>query len=303
MHTRRLLVALVFTSLAAPAALAQDRATSDAEAILDKMTGHWVMTGTIGKKPTTHDVDVDWALKREYIRIHEVSRDKDASGGIGYEAWIYLRVRSREGYVVVDDRQLRHVREVVVVREVDADAEEVATDQRRSAVQQPAERSLGDRRRHLVPAGKDLEAGVTQPAVDSLATALEGQDLVGSPMGEEDAWLRARRFGGGDDARREGEHVSEDVAVGETQNEGVRGAVGESADGEVSPVHDAALEGSREGALDAWLCASAGGTTRQMTANATKKRRVCIGRAPAEVVIRRSSASGPDTLTASFSAA
>jgi len=90
MNARRLLVAFAFTTVVAPAALAQDQATSAAEALLDKMTGPWVMTGTIGKKPTTHDVDVDWVLKREYIRIHEVSRDKDASGGIGYEAWIYL---------------------------------------------------------------------------------------------------------------------------------------------------------------------------------------------------------------------
>jgi len=90
MHARRLLVAFAFTIVVAPAARAQDQATSAADALLDKMTGHWVMTGTIGKKPTTHDVDVDWVLKREYIRIHEVSRDKDASGGIGYEAWIYL---------------------------------------------------------------------------------------------------------------------------------------------------------------------------------------------------------------------
>jgi hypothetical protein len=90
MHARRLLVAFVLTALVAPAGLAQDQATSAAEALMDKMTGHWVMTGMIGKKPTTHDVDVDWVLKREYVRIHEVSRDRDASGGIGYEAWIYL---------------------------------------------------------------------------------------------------------------------------------------------------------------------------------------------------------------------
>ena len=90
MNARRLLVAFAFTTVVAPAALTQDQATSAAEALLDKMTGPWVMTGTIGKKLTTHDVDVDWVLKREYIRIHEVSRDKDASGGIGYEAWIYL---------------------------------------------------------------------------------------------------------------------------------------------------------------------------------------------------------------------
>jgi hypothetical protein len=40
------------------------------------------------RKPTTHDVDVDWVLKREYFRIHEVSRDKDAGGGPTYEARI-----------------------------------------------------------------------------------------------------------------------------------------------------------------------------------------------------------------------
>ena len=89
-NARRLLVTLAFISLVVPAARAQNQATSAAEALMDKMTGQWVMTGTIAKKATTHDVDVDWVLKRQYIRIHEVSRDKDASGGIGYEAWIYL---------------------------------------------------------------------------------------------------------------------------------------------------------------------------------------------------------------------
>jgi hypothetical protein len=101
MHARRLLVAFAFTIVVAPAALAQDQATSAAEALLDKMTGHWMMTGVIGKKPTTHDVDVDWVLKREYIRIHEVSRDKDASGGMGYEAWIYLVWDAKAGEYAV----------------------------------------------------------------------------------------------------------------------------------------------------------------------------------------------------------
>ena len=86
----RLLVAFALTTLVAPPSLAQDRAMSAAERLLDKMTGQWVMNGTIAKKPTAHDVDVDWVLKRQYIRIHEVSRDKDASDGIGYEAWIYI---------------------------------------------------------------------------------------------------------------------------------------------------------------------------------------------------------------------
>src|SRR5262245_57799353 len=83
-------IASVQNSAAVPAALAQSQTASAPAALLEKMTGHWVMTGTISKKPVTHDVDIDWVLKRQYIRIHEVSRDKDARGGTGYEAWIYI---------------------------------------------------------------------------------------------------------------------------------------------------------------------------------------------------------------------
>ena len=89
MHPWRLLIALVVTAVVATAALAQGQ-TAAPDALLDRMTGHWVMTGTIARKPTTHDVDVDWVLKRGYLRIHEVSREKDAGGGASYEAWIYL---------------------------------------------------------------------------------------------------------------------------------------------------------------------------------------------------------------------
>ena len=97
----RLLVALGFASLIVPVALAQDQGSNAPEALLDKMTGHWVMTGTIRKKPTTHDIDVEWVLKREYIRIHEVSREKDPSGDIAYEAWIYIVWDAKKSEYVV----------------------------------------------------------------------------------------------------------------------------------------------------------------------------------------------------------
>ena len=101
MHARLLLVALAFAFLAAPVALAQNQPTGAPEALLDRMTGHWVMTGIIRKTPTTHDVDVEWVLKREYIRIHELSRDKGAGGGIGYEAWVYLVWDAKNGEYAV----------------------------------------------------------------------------------------------------------------------------------------------------------------------------------------------------------
>jgi hypothetical protein len=70
--------------------LAQSPVVPARDTLLEKLTGHWVMTGTIGKQAVTHDVDADWILKRQYIRIHEVSREKDDDGEIAYEAWIHI---------------------------------------------------------------------------------------------------------------------------------------------------------------------------------------------------------------------
>jgi hypothetical protein len=115
-----LVVTLASISLYSPMANAQDAVTSMPESLLDKTTGEWVMTGTIGKQEVTHDVYVDWILKRQYIRIHEVSREKDDDGELAYEAWIhtdpirmeisgrerysqYFRVRSGERYLVLDN--------------------------------------------------------------------------------------------------------------------------------------------------------------------------------------------------------
>jgi hypothetical protein len=58
--------------------------------LLDRMTGSWVLKGTIGGKQVTHDVEAAWVLRREYMQIHEVSREKDADGQPSYEAIIFL---------------------------------------------------------------------------------------------------------------------------------------------------------------------------------------------------------------------
>jgi hypothetical protein len=96
----RSLVALAFSALVGSVARAQDPATTAAMALMDKMTGQWVMTGTVSNKATTDDVDVDWVLNRQYIRIHEVSRD-NGGGGIGYEAWVYLVWDAKKGEYAV----------------------------------------------------------------------------------------------------------------------------------------------------------------------------------------------------------
>jgi hypothetical protein len=69
---------------------AQDSVTPKSASVLDKLEGEWVMTGTIGNEDVTHDVYVDRILKRQYVRIHELSREKDADGEPAYEAWIHI---------------------------------------------------------------------------------------------------------------------------------------------------------------------------------------------------------------------
>ncbi|MFN0111702.1 MAG: hypothetical protein ACKVZH_22830 [Blastocatellia bacterium] len=71
-------------------AFAQDSRKPTPEALMEKMTGKWVMRGTIDNEKVTHDVYVDRILNRQYVRIHEVSREKTAAGEPSYEAWIHI---------------------------------------------------------------------------------------------------------------------------------------------------------------------------------------------------------------------
>ena len=66
-------------------------AFGQAEAPLsDQMIGDWVLQGRIGKKETTHDVKAEWVLNHEYVRLHEVSREKNEKGAPAYEAIIFV---------------------------------------------------------------------------------------------------------------------------------------------------------------------------------------------------------------------
>jgi len=58
--------------------------------LLDHLTGNWVLQGTIAGKQTTHDVQATWVLNREYVQLHEISREKNNAGGPAYEAIVYL---------------------------------------------------------------------------------------------------------------------------------------------------------------------------------------------------------------------
>jgi len=58
--------------------------------LLDRLAGKWVLQGTIAGQATTHDVDAEWVIDHHYLRLHEVSREKNAKGQPQYEATIYI---------------------------------------------------------------------------------------------------------------------------------------------------------------------------------------------------------------------
>jgi hypothetical protein len=64
--------------------------TTFQDSLLDRMTGEWVLSGTIAGKETTHDINVEWVLAHQYIQLHEISREKDSTGQAEYEAIVYI---------------------------------------------------------------------------------------------------------------------------------------------------------------------------------------------------------------------
>jgi hypothetical protein len=82
--------------------LAQASVKPTPESLMERMMGKWVMHGTIDNEMVTHDVYVDRILNRQYFRIHEVAREKDAAGEPAYEAWIHIAWdKASKEYVVM----------------------------------------------------------------------------------------------------------------------------------------------------------------------------------------------------------
>lgn len=71
--------------LCAPAASAQPGAS-----LFDRLVGRWELKGTIDGKQTVHDVDAEFVLNRGYVRLHEVSREKNKAGSPEYEAIVFI---------------------------------------------------------------------------------------------------------------------------------------------------------------------------------------------------------------------
>src|ERR1700759_2894720 len=58
--------------------------------LLDRLTGNWTLKGTIAGRETTNDIESEWVLNHEYLRLHEISREKNIQGQPAYEAIVMI---------------------------------------------------------------------------------------------------------------------------------------------------------------------------------------------------------------------
>ena len=79
---------ILFTFLVSIKISAQQ--TSFQDSLLDRMTGSWILSGTIAGQEVTHDIAVSWILEHQYLQISEISREKDADGTAVYEALVLI---------------------------------------------------------------------------------------------------------------------------------------------------------------------------------------------------------------------
>ena len=90
--------ALLILGWAGVAAGAETSAQSvPADTVFNRLIGNWVLRGTIAGRPAIHDVTFDWILGREYVQMHEVSRERAAKGAPAYEAVVLLARDPRSG--------------------------------------------------------------------------------------------------------------------------------------------------------------------------------------------------------------
>lgn len=67
------------------------------DSLFHRLIGQWVLTGTIGRRQTTHDVTFQWLLGHEYVQMHEVSRERATDGSPAYEAVVLFGRDSSSG--------------------------------------------------------------------------------------------------------------------------------------------------------------------------------------------------------------
>lgn len=80
----------VAAALTAAPVAASAQTTGLQDPLLNRLIGDWVLEGTIENLQVTHDVVSEWVLGHHYVRLHEVARERYATGTPAYEAIVFI---------------------------------------------------------------------------------------------------------------------------------------------------------------------------------------------------------------------
>jgi hypothetical protein len=89
MRTKNLPLAILL-GLAAGLHSAHAQQATLRDPLLDKLVGHWVLSGPLAGHPATHDVTAQWVLNHQYLEFRETSREKNKAGEPSYTADVFI---------------------------------------------------------------------------------------------------------------------------------------------------------------------------------------------------------------------
>jgi hypothetical protein len=74
--------------------------------LADRLTGQWKLTGQVMGRDAHHEVEADWVLNHQFLRLHEKTEASAPTSERRYEAIWFL------GYDPVSDRYVLHLLDV-----------------------------------------------------------------------------------------------------------------------------------------------------------------------------------------------
>ena len=80
------LASFAVSAFAQSAAPIDGAGTVLADPLLERMVGHWTVTGTLAGRPTRQTVEARWILNHQFLQIHEVGENDPTTGKPRYEA-------------------------------------------------------------------------------------------------------------------------------------------------------------------------------------------------------------------------
>jgi hypothetical protein len=80
--------------------------TAPPDELLDHLSENWIVAGNVMGHPAHHQVDAEWVLNHQFLRIHEKTADDAPTSERRYEAFWFL------GYDAVSERYVMHLIDV-----------------------------------------------------------------------------------------------------------------------------------------------------------------------------------------------